>query len=58
MLKNDSLTDTVLVTLKVIMSIGDYLAEQIAFCKVSEFINILTQQKLIESTFIMIGIRE
>ena len=28
------------------------------FCKVSEFINILTPQELIESIFIMIGIGE
>lgn len=58
MLKNDSLTDTILVTLKVIMSIRDYMPEEIVFCKVSEFINILTPQELIESIFIMIGIGE
>lgn len=58
MLKNDSLTDTILVTLKAIMSIRDYMPEKIVFCKVSEFINILTPQELIESIFIMIGIGE
>lgn len=57
MLKNDSLTDTILVTLNAIMSIRDYMPEEI-FCKVSEFINILTPQELIESIFIMIGIGE
>ena len=40
------------------MSIRDYMPEEIVFCKVSEFINILTPQELIESIFIMIGIGE
>lgn len=50
--KNDLVADTIIVTLKVTMSIRNCMLEMMILCnKVSEFINILTQQEVTEISF-------
>lgn len=49
--KNDLVADTIIVTLKVTMSIRNCMLEMMILCKVSQFLNILTQQEVTEISF-------